>query len=151
MTTDRNAERYDFGPRHHQLRVHRSENILAHRSSLSFRLFLSFWLSGHSSHSSFSIVPFVEWFRLFAVVGHCNQKKFKKGKRTKQFAMYWLAYCKSNLPLILLLQAEIEMRFFNQKCMLNKQITLDRHGPRPSPKICLLLNSPCFSFPTTFK
>jgi len=31
------------------------------------------------------------------------------------------------------------------------QITLDRHGPRPLPNICLLPDPPCLSFPTTFK
>ncbi len=60
------------------------------------------------------------------------------------------AYCKSNRLLIFELQTKKEIRFLLKKCMLKLEIILDRHGPGPSPTICLLPDPPSFSFPTTF-
>jgi hypothetical protein len=42
-----------------------------------------------------------------------------------------ISFCQSNRLLILLLQAEKEMRFLIKNCMLKLYVNLDRHSPKP--------------------
>ncbi len=49
-----------------------------------------------------------------------------------------VAYCQCNRLLILLLQAEREIRFLQRKLHVHTAITLHRHGPRILPNICHL-------------
>jgi len=57
-----------------------------------------------------------------------QNKSFKEGKRTEQFAAS-IAYCQTNRLLILLDGAVMEIRFVKENSKFKMKITLDRHGP----------------------
>ncbi len=65
--------------------------------------------------------------------------------------LHRIAYCQSNRLLILLLQAEEEIRFFMVDGMFKRKINTNCHSPRLVPNTCQGLDPPYLLLPTNFK